>query len=557
MLEYDEVLYCWYCVESAGLTAGKGEKAMKLALVRDKIKYAWEYKRAALVWTVLSVLLFAAIGIMFLQFSDTYFTSGIFTELLTSMQNSDGFIYVLLDDYVLMSFMLLLFGFSCLAFLLELWTDDVTDFYILLLVWSLLFYLVYGLNLFNPGGGAVHYLISTLSETLYQLSTIPLLLCIFMKTERYRGFVRSVLVLEYVLCTLFALFAVTGLFPQVLHYIEFVCDLLFIGALVGILIIGFKEAKHGNSFYRLFCPLIIIELIAVAAISLFSMIGDGSGLYLQQRVILEIVQNLNLHPLREFYLQRMVLIDLLLLLFINLISELMHNKSSVRVLSYEKESAQGYAMAVRERIDEVRRIKHDTMHHINACNMLYTQGEYQRLGEYLQKLQTDGHAIAPLQYSNNLMIDYIVMSFSRKAEKLQIPLKTDIAVLPELSISDSDLCSLLNNILQNAIDACVKLQDVHKRWIRLEIHADENKVFFTCMNSCDGYFIQNNGRYLTTKGDGASHGYGMSIIRSLCSHNGGAMASEVNGNSFTIKVALPYQSANERTMQDDIQKENQ
>ena len=223
----------------------------------------------------------------------------------------------------------------------------------------------------------------------------------------------------------------------------------------------------------------------MTVLGLISLIGKGDGMYLQRMVILELFENLNLHPLREYFLQRVVLINLLLILFINFISELMHNKMSVRVLNYEKESAQGYAAAVRERIDAVRRVKHETMHHINACNMLYSQGEYQRLGEYLQKLQTDGEAIQPLQYSNNLMIDYLVMSFSGKAEVHGIALHTDIAILPELSISDSDLCSLLNNVLQNAIEACLRIPDPGARWIRLEIRADENKVYFTCINSCD------------------------------------------------------------------------
>lgn len=530
---------------------------MKISAVRDKIKYAWEYKRAALLWSVIVVLVFCVIGVVFLLFSDSYFTSDDFTGLVMGEDGIGGLIHVLLDDYVLLLLLLLMFAFCGVAFLMQLWTEDVTDHYILLLLWSILFYLVYCLNLFNIGDGAVHYLIRTLASTLYQLSTIPLLLCLHMKTARYRGFVSCVLVIEYVICTLFALLSVTGLFPMVLRYVELVGDILFCGVLVGTLIIGLKESKQGNGFYRLFCPLIITELCLVLVMTLIAVIGDGSGLFLQHRVYTEIVQNLNLHPLREYYLQRMVLTNLILILFVNLITELMHNKASVRVLSYEKESAQGYAAAVRERVDEVRRVKHDTMHHINACNMLYTQGEYDRLGEYLQKLQTDGEAIAPLKYSNNLMIDYIVMSFSGKAERLQISLQTDIAVLPELSIADSDLCSLLNNVLQNAIDACLRLTDVQKRWIRLEIHADENKVYFTCTNSCDGYFVQHNGRYLTTKRDSSAHGYGMSIIRSLCSHNGGAMAARVDGNRFTVKVALPYHSVNEKGMQDDIQKENQ
>ena len=529
---------------------------MRKPLVRDRIKNAWEYKRAAFLWTVLSVLVFLSVLLLFLQFTDVYLTSGELSGLLATGQ--DGVIYVLLDNYVLISLLLLMFALCAFAFLMQIWSDGISDYYILLLMWSILFYILYCLNMFNPGGTSVHYLVSALSDTLYQLSAIPLLLCLYLRTERYRGFVRSVLMIEYVLCVIYALFSVTALFPSVLSYLEFVCDLLLSCALAGILILGYREAKQGNGFYRLFCPLVSTMVVGMVVVTLIAVIGSGNGLYLQRNVFTELVQNYNLHPMREYYLQRFVLITLLIVLFIRLITELMHNKSSIRVLSYEKESAQGYAAAVRERIDEVRRIKHDTMLHINVCNMLYTQGEYQRLGEYLQKLQTDGQAVAPLQYSNNLMIDYLVMSFSRKAEQKQVTLQTDIAVLPDLSISDSDLCSLLNNVLQNAFDACLKLEDPKMRWIRLEIRADENKIYFTCINSCDGYVIEDQGRYLTTKSDGASHGYGMGIIRDLCRHNGGAMAAQHNGTRFTMKVALPYHPLiDERILQDDIQEKNQ
>lgn len=509
-----------------------------------KIKYAWEYKRAALLWTALIVLVFVTVGGMFLRFSDQYFSSELFTAMFSGHSSTSGAIYTLLDDYVLMSFLLLLYALCAFAFLTQLWGADIADYYILLLLWSVTFYILYALNLFNPGGGSMQYLVRTMSDTLYQLSAIPLLLCLYMRTQRYRIFVRSVLIIEYVLCSLYALLSVTGIFPTGLTYLEFVCDLLLACALVGILFLGYREAKQGNGFYRLFCPLVSVMIVGMVVLTAVAVISDGSGLYMQRKVFGDLVQNYSLHLLREYYLQRFMLMSLLIVLFIRLLTDLMHKNSSIRVLQHEKESAQGYAAAVRERIDEVRRVKHDTMLHINVCSMLYAQGEYQRLGEYLQKLQTDGQAIAPLKYSNNLMIDYLVMSFSRKAEQKQITMQTDIAVLPDISISDSDLCSLLNNVLQNAFDACLRLQDVSKRWIRLEIRADENKVYFTCINSCDGFFVQHNGRYLTTKRDGSSHGYGMGIINNLCRHNGGAMAVHADGDRFTIKVALPHQSSN-------------
>lgn len=514
-----------------------------------KIKYAWEYKRPALLWTLVIAMIFIAVGTMFLRYSDQYFSSELFSELLSGQ--TEGTIYVLLDDYVLTSFLLLLYALCAFAFLTQLWDADFADYYILLLLWSLTFNILYALSLFNPGGGILNYLVRTLSDTLYQLSAIPLLLCLYIRTERYRGFVHSVLLIEYVLCTLYALLSVTGLFPAVIAYVEFVCDLLLACSLAGILILGYREAKQGNGFYRLFCPLVSVMILGMVVMTFIAAVDEDSGLYMQKMVLDDLVQNFSLHSLREYYLQRFVLYALLVVLFIRLLTDLMHNKSIIRVLQYEKEHAQGYAIAVRERIDEVRRIKHDTMMHINVCNMLYAQGEYQRLGEYLQKLQTDGQAIAPLKYSNNLMIDYLVMSFSSKAEQEKISMQTDIAVLPDLSIADSDLCSLLNNILQNAFDACMKLPDASKRWIRLEIRADENKVYFTCINSCNGFFVQHNGRYLTTKSDGSSHGYGMGIISNLCRHNGGAMAVQANGDRFTIKVALPHQSAN--TGEGDVQ----
>jgi hypothetical protein len=138
-------------------------------------------------------------------------------------------------------------------------------------------------------------------------------------------------------------------------------------------------------------------VVGMLVITLIAVLGDGSGFYMQRKAFFDLVEHHSLRALREYYLQKFVLLSLFIVLFVRLMTDLMHNKSIIRVLSYEKENAQGYAAAVRERIDEVRRVKHDTMLHINVCSMLHAQGEYQRLGEYLQNLQTEGQTIAPLQ----------------------------------------------------------------------------------------------------------------------------------------------------------------
>ena len=138
--------------------------------IRAKIKTAWEYKRAALLWTVLVVMVFVAVAALFMHFSDAYISSGNLAQLFLEEAEPDGMVYMLLDDYVLMSFLLLLYALCAMSFLTQLWNDDVADYYILLLLWSLTFYILYGLNLFNPGGGSLHYLVRTMADTLYQQS---------------------------------------------------------------------------------------------------------------------------------------------------------------------------------------------------------------------------------------------------------------------------------------------------------------------------------------------------------------------------------------------------
>ena len=76
-------------------------------LIRAKIKNAWDYKRTALLWTVILALIFLFVAALFLQFSDAYFSSDAIKELLADERAE---IYVLLDDYVLLSFLLLLYA---------------------------------------------------------------------------------------------------------------------------------------------------------------------------------------------------------------------------------------------------------------------------------------------------------------------------------------------------------------------------------------------------------------------------------------------------------------
>lgn len=91
--------------------------------------------------------------------------------------------------------------------------------------------------------------------------------------------------------------------------------------------------------------------------------------------------------------------------------------------------------------------------------------------------------ITPLRFCKNETINLILSAFTSKAEKAQIQLNFDVKLTEKLNLTDTELCSLLSNALENAITACEKIENPSRRIIKLRLFSKNKKLCIDIRNS--------------------------------------------------------------------------
>ncbi len=106
----------------------------------------------------------------------------------------------------------------------------------------------------------------------------------------------------------------------------------------------------------------------------------------------------------------------------------------------------------------------------------------------------------------------------------------------EISIADTDLCALLGNALDNAIEAAKKAPD---KKILIRMRADRGMLMLRVENSCVETPTVTNGIFATSKADVNQHGFGIRGMWEIATRYGGALETRVQGNHFELVACLP------------------
>ena len=138
----------------------------------------------------------------------------------------------------------------------------------------------------------------------------------------------------------------------------------------------------------------------------------------------------------------------------------------IHKLEYEREmqtlvleSARQSLERQRQNQEQARIYRHDMRHHLALINGYAAEGNLEKIKEYLSQTEMEIDAITPKRYCTNETVNLVLSSFETKATEMKVALCIE-ANLPEtLSISDTELCSLFSNALENAIFAASKLME--------------------------------------------------------------------------------------------------
>lgn len=189
-------------------------------------------------------------------------------------------------------------------------------------------------------------------------------------------------------------------------------------------------------------------------------------------------------------------------------------------------------------MNEIRGIKHDIRHFIGVIDRLSEEGHYAELkhflSEYMEKTETDPLPV----FCENIIANSILGYYSLKAKEGGIAFHCACSIQRELSVSDSDLCVVLGNALENAIEACRNLDNLNTSFISVETRTINGQLLLKIQNSYNGRLNIQNGLYLSTK-SGQFHGIGMQNIIKVVEAYGGFVKTEHDGKVFTLMAAFP------------------
>ena len=205
------------------------------------------------------------------------------------------------------------------------------------------------------------------------------------------------------------------------------------------------------------------------------------------------------------------------------------------ILESELKQAESELEGLRRAETKTAVYQHDMRHHLNALEGLLAAGKVQQAEEFIKAIQEDVAAISPQVFCENETVNLLCSSFSQKAKELGIALSVNANLPREISVSDTELCSLISNGLENAIHAVSRLDEA-SRSIDFLCQKKHGKLLIEIKNPYSGTIQMKNGLPISAR---EGHGYGSISIRTIAERNRGLCVFEAKEGIFTLRAALP------------------
>lgn len=213
------------------------------------------------------------------------------------------------------------------------------------------------------------------------------------------------------------------------------------------------------------------------------------------------------------------------------------NKESeeLHILKQQHKYRIQYANNIKMQYDEIRRIRHDMKQSYLVIESLIADQKYNEASKYIESnISSFGKSEILIDVGNDF-VNAILNSKLTFAKSIGIEVICSSTSNIQ-GIDDTDLCSLLGNMLDNAIEACEQCND--EKLIETSISIRENKCCIIVSNSVEADILKNNKTLKTTKKDTENHGFGIKSIQAISKKYGGVVNFYQEKNMFNCQVVL-------------------
>ncbi len=198
-----------------------------------------------------------------------------------------------------------------------------------------------------------------------------------------------------------------------------------------------------------------------------------------------------------------------------------------------------YYAQLESNTDQQRSMMHDTRHHLVAIASLGKNGEYDEQMRYVNDLIEKCDITVSRRFCGNSSANAILSGYIERAEQRNISVSVNIDLPEAISINRYDLCTVLGNCLENAIEACQRIPSesplYHTRYIDIRGREDGGRLIIRIKNTCDTATSEYNS---LKSSKGVLGGIGLKNVSNVVERYGGSMSTEFGDNCFTMCAVM-------------------
>ena len=208
-----------------------------------------------------------------------------------------------------------------------------------------------------------------------------------------------------------------------------------------------------------------------------------------------------------------------------------------RIAAYQRELIETHYREVENMYRQIRGWRHDYRNHSQMMKVLAANGDMDALKAYLDELDTDLNTVDTVVKTGNPMADAILNSKISLARSRNIPTQVDAHIPVKLKMSELDLCCIIGNLFDNAMEASMALPE-EKRMIRVYMDMKGTQLYISFTNFTAAKKLNKVGRgFKTSKGEG--HGFGLVRMDDIVSRYDGYLSRNSEDGAFTTEILIP------------------
>lgn len=179
---------------------------------------------------------------------------------------------------------------------------------------------------------------------------------------------------------------------------------------------------------------------------------------------------------------------------------------------------------------------HDLKNHVIVMERYLLNHEYEKAAEYVASVHNSYQNVPVSVWTGIEILDFLLSTKKAEAEKQGICFSVDSDSIVPLSVSEADLCAVMGNVLDNAIEGCKRCEKEQN--IRVSVRKIQDMLLIRVKNTCAAFPEKKDGRFVTSKQDTRLHGRGLESVERIVKMYNGSVQYDCRDNVFCVTLVF-------------------